>query len=87
MADRVLHQQPLEATGVKLIFWRWRRQARALFAPLLYKVLLSITKIYSHVWSEEIAQEILGSSYKVFESSPSLIDGFDLSSYLLVAWT
>jgi hypothetical protein len=86
-ADHVLPQQPPEVAGVKLIFWRWHRQARALFAPLRYKVLLSITKIYAHVWSEEIAQEILGSSYKMFESSPSSIDGSDLSSYLMVAWT
>jgi hypothetical protein len=83
----VLHQQPPETSGIKLIFQCWRRHAGALFAPLRYKVFLSITNIYALVWSEEIVQEIPGSSCKVFESSHASIEGSDLSSYLVVAWT
>jgi hypothetical protein len=66
MADHVLHQQPPEVTCVKLIFQHWRHQTGALFAPLRYKVLILISNIYALVWSEEIVQEILGSSCKVF---------------------
>jgi hypothetical protein len=55
------------------------------FASRCY--VLSITNIYAHVWPKEVVQEILGSSCRVFESSPYSVDGSDLSSYLVVAWT
>jgi hypothetical protein len=47
VAHRVLHAHPLVGTRVGLIFWRWRRQAGALFSPLRYKVSLSITNLFS----------------------------------------
>jgi hypothetical protein len=47
--------------------------------------MLSNTNIYAHIWSEEVIQEILGSSCKVFEMAPTSTTGSDLSSYMVVA--
>jgi hypothetical protein len=55
--------------------------------PLRYKVLLSITNVYTHIVMEDVVQEILGSSCKVIESALSLAASSDLSSYMAVAWT
>jgi hypothetical protein len=54
MADWVLHAPPPEGVGVTLVFHHWRRQAGVLFTPLCFKVLLSITNVYAHIWSEEV---------------------------------
>jgi hypothetical protein len=86
-ADWVMHAPPLEGTRVTLVCRRWWCQAGTLFSPLRYKVLLSITNVYVHIWSVDIVQDILGSSCVVFELAPSSIAGTDLSSFMVVALT
>jgi hypothetical protein len=68
-----------------LVFQRWSRQAGALFQPIRFKVLLSVTKVSAHVWSLDAIQAIIGSSYLVFEASPRLVTGSNLSSFYIVA--
>jgi hypothetical protein len=80
-ADRVLLAAiapPLEL-GFTLTFRRWTRQARASFAPLLFKVLLSITNVPAQAWSVETAQMIMGTSCLIKEVAPSSLQGADLS--------
>jgi hypothetical protein len=79
--DRVLLAAiapPLEL-GFTLTFRRWTRQARASFAPLLFKVLLSITNVPAQAWSVETAQMIMGTSCLIKEVAPSSLQGADLS--------
>jgi hypothetical protein len=68
-----------------LIFQRWRQQTSALFSPLCFKVLRSITNISTHGWSVDLAQGVLGSSCLIFEMAPCSLDPSDMSSFLTVA--
>jgi hypothetical protein len=43
--SRVLLAAPLDGTEFTLLFHRWRRQARAFFSPLRYKVLLALENL------------------------------------------
>jgi hypothetical protein len=84
--DRVLHALALEGAEIMLIFQHWHQQAGALFSPLCFKVLLSISNILAHTWSAELAQVVLGSSCLVFEMMSHLLDHSDMTSYLVIAW-
>jgi hypothetical protein len=54
-ADRVLHANPPKGADLWLVFRRWRRQARALFKPMFFNVLLSIENILAHIRSVAVA--------------------------------
>jgi hypothetical protein len=84
-ADWVLHATPLEGADRWLVFRRWTCQARALFKPLFFNVLLSIQNIPAHVWSVATTQTIAGSSCLIFDVSPTSSDGFDMSQFLAAA--
>jgi hypothetical protein len=49
--------------------------------------MLSITNIYAHTLLEDVVQQILGSPCNVFEVLPCSAASFDLSRYMVVAWT
>jgi hypothetical protein len=85
LVDWVLHSVPPRGMDLLLVFWRWSRQAGALFQPIRFKVLLSVTKVSAHVWSLDAIQAIIGSSYLVFEASPRSVTGSILSSFYVVA--
>jgi hypothetical protein len=57
----------------------------ALFKPMFFKVLMSVENIPAHVWSVTTAQTIIGSSCLIFDVSPTLADGSNMSQFLAVA--
>jgi hypothetical protein len=69
-----------------LVLQRWRRQLRALFKSLRFKVLLAIGNIPTHVWSVDNVQMILRSSYIVSEPSPRSVHNEDMSIFLVATW-
>jgi hypothetical protein len=82
--DWVLHAPtPL---GVGLIFvFQWQRcQTGALFSPLHYKVMQSITNIPTHAWSVDSTQAVLGSSYLIFETLSRSLDRSNILSFMVI---
>jgi hypothetical protein len=49
VVNRVLHVMPPQEATFSLVFRWWRLQAGALFSPLCFKVLLSITNLPAHI--------------------------------------
>jgi hypothetical protein len=69
-----------------LIFWHWQCQCGALFSPLRFKVLLALENLPGHVWSLDIAQEIVGSTCLIFDMAPNSSSASDMSQFLVAAW-
>jgi hypothetical protein len=84
---RALHARPPVGVDIVVVFGRYRRQTGALFSPMRFKVLLALENIPAHTWSPEIAQAPVGSSCLIFDTSPAVADGSDLSAYWAAAWT
>jgi hypothetical protein len=82
-ADRVLHA-PHHLT---LVFRRWQRQHGAQFSPLYFKLLLAIENVPAHVWSLEVAHQIVGSSCLIFDVAPCSISATDMSQFMAATWT
>jgi hypothetical protein len=70
----------------RLVFQHWCCQVGALFKPFKCKVLIAESNLPAHVWSEEVVQAILGSSYFGFDSAPSSREGVDMDSFLVATW-
>jgi hypothetical protein len=85
-ADRVLHGSQPQGVELVLIFYRWRRQWGARFAPLHFKVLLAVENISTHIWLVQSVQEIVNSSCMVFKLVLASLQAQDLSCFMVVAW-
>jgi hypothetical protein len=68
-----------------LIFGRYHWQTGALFSPLRFKVLLVLENILAHVWSWKTAQAVVGSSCLIFDTTPGMVFGSNLSIYWAAA--
>jgi hypothetical protein len=86
-ADIVLNATPPVGAPFLLLFRRWCRQSRALFTPLWFKVLLSISVVPAHIWLAESIQEIIGSSCLVFEVAPCSASKSHMSKFMVVDWS
>jgi hypothetical protein len=54
--------------------------------PFKCKVLLSVSNNPAHVWSVEVIQDILGSSFRVFDFAMRSQNGIDMDNFLIMAW-
>jgi hypothetical protein len=68
------------------VFRCWLRQVGALFLPLCFKVLLSITNLPMHIWSVQVIQATIGSACLIQEVVLASENKEDLSKYMTVAW-
>jgi hypothetical protein len=50
-------------------------------------VLLVISNVPTHVWSLEVAHQVVGSSYLIFDVSPISREGTDMSKFIVAAWS
>jgi hypothetical protein len=70
VTSRVLLAPPPTEAKFILAFIRWRRQSRAFFSPLWFKVLLALENLPAHVWSPECVQALISSLCLSFELAP-----------------
>jgi hypothetical protein len=77
---------PPTTTTMRLHFNYWCFQARAIFSPLHYKVLLVIENMLAHVWSWGVAQSIISSSCLIFDTLLGMVSRSDMSILLATAW-
>jgi hypothetical protein len=82
----VLHAHLPVGFDLILIFTRYRRHTDVIFKLLCFKVLLTVENIPAHSWLLKTTQAIIGSSYLIFNVTPSSASGEDLSSFWAVAW-
>ncbi|CAL4891874.1 unnamed protein product [Urochloa decumbens] len=85
-ADRVLHAEPPASAAFQLSFMRWRREARAVAAPLQYKVILDMRGIPAHLWEVDIAQRIVGSSCLIIQAAPDVSSKRNMRTFTVAAW-
>jgi hypothetical protein len=86
VANHVLQAPRSPTSNIILSFGRFTHQARLLFSPLHYKVLISIENIPAHTWSICTAQKVLGSSELIFDVVTVSASFVDLSQFLVMTW-
>ncbi|CAL4898611.1 unnamed protein product [Urochloa decumbens] len=85
-ADRVLHAEHPANAAFTLTFRRWRREARAVSTPLLFKVLLELRGVPAHLWEVDIAQRIVGASCLIIQAAPETTSRRDMQVFTVAAW-
>ncbi|CAN6233316.1 unnamed protein product [Urochloa humidicola] len=76
-AHRVLHTHLPAEAPLQLVWKRWRRQSKATFTPLRFRVLVELKGIPAHARNLNTAQRVLGSACSGLVEAPPALVGND----------
>jgi hypothetical protein len=80
--ERIL-DAPLPSSSVRLVFRRWRKESRAEWSPMDYRVRLGIQGVPAHLWLRSTTQEILGSSCALLTMAPETESKASLKKFFI----